>query len=136
MQGKSYNSEYGKLDYSFLVLDYTQALGKQLLKLPHEIVEKDVNTPLGCTYADIIQSYCDGVRHLEGLLCPYLTKEYLDEITALGEEKTKGREHEFRFRDFQYNQKKFAALMRLCDAKGFLLGKVAGKTPLEGEEDG
>jgi len=128
-----YTSEYGKLDYNLLVLDYAQAIGKQLLHLPREVVNAALNENSGCTHADIIQSYCEAVEHFEGLLSPYHTREYNEEIDALN---TEAQAEDSECTEFDYSKEKFAALMRLCDQKGFLLGKVAGKTQLGDDDDG
>ena len=121
-------SEYGKITYDMILLEHIQNLGKQILKLPHETMLPDSNIPTGVKYEDIIKSYADGVEHLESMLAPYATETYREAVAGL-------ERSEETLELFTYAKKKYSALMRLCDEKGFLLSKIAVKTPIEDGDD-
>ena len=125
MKQMSNFSEYGKLDYQTVLMMYAQSVSMQLLKLPHEVMDTNLSAPVGQTYVQIIQSYCDSVVQFEMLLKPYHTEEYHSEVSAL--DKTD---------NFKFSQAKFGALITLCDQKGLLLQTIATNTDIEDDPYG
>lgn len=73
-----------KANVKYIVISFLHELGSQLLKLPHEMVDKDIGVT-GTTYEDITRSYCDGVEHLESLLLGLTddNKQYLSDIATI-----------------------------------------------------
>lgn len=75
-----------KANIKYIVISFLHELGSQLLKLPHEMVDKDIGVT-GTTYDDIVRSYCDGVDHLESLLLGLTddNEQYLDDVSKIKE---------------------------------------------------
>lgn len=89
-------------------------LGQQLLKLPHEMVDKDIGIT-GTTYDDIKRSYIDGVDHMESLLVGLTddTKQYLDQVKKID---TKD--------EFKIAKEKIKYLVGQADRMGIMDDKV------------
>lgn len=109
--------EFGKIPFDFVLMTYIQDINKQLAKLPHESIMQNLNEPVGTTYNDIVQSYCNMVAQLSQLLKPYWDEEYilLDRSCA----------------SFAEANTTFGCLMQLCDRRGFLFSKIRSRVSAE-----
>lgn len=118
---KGTSQDYGKVNFDFVLMTHIQDISKQLSRLPHESIIANMNEPVGTTHADIINSYCDMVQHLEELLKPYWDEEYKKEKF---EEKIK----------FVDAKRMFGCLMQLCSRNNFLFTKIRVKVSGEDSE--
>ena len=115
-----------KLDINFIVLVYIHELGQQLLKLPNEITDPNLANPVGCTYQNIVQSYCDGVDHLESMVMG-LTDDpstYKEDVAKLEGD------------DFTKAKRKIKCIISQCDRIGIMADKAiitTLDTPVEDE---
>jgi hypothetical protein len=122
-------SEYGRMNFDFILLDLIQCIGKQLQKLPNEQTDLNLREAVGVKRKDIILSYCDSVEHMEQLLKPYRTHEYIISVAKLVRPKKNDETTEI----FEYAKIKFGCLIDLCNQKQFLFGKAAQKISVEEE---
>lgn len=104
-----------KANIKYIVVSYLHELGRQLLKLPHEQLDINVNEPTGTTYNDIKRSYCDGIDHFENLLLGLSddTKQYLTDIATIKDKD-----------EFVAAKKKIKFLVALADRMGVMDDKV------------
>lgn len=103
-----------KQNIKFIVISFLHELGSQLLKLPHEMVDKDIGIT-GTTYDDIKRSYIDGIEHMESLLLG-LTDEpgqYHEDCKKIVETD-----------EFIKAKKKIRCLVALADRMGIMDDKV------------
>lgn len=103
-----------KANIKFITISFLHELGQQLLKLPHEMVDKDIGIT-GTTYDDIKRSYIDGVEHMESLLLG-LTDDYLQYQSDIKELKE--------IDEFVVAKKKIKHLVSLADRMGIMDDKV------------
>lgn len=103
-----------KANIKYIVISFLHELGQQLLKLPHEMVDKDIGIT-GTTYDDIKRSYIDGVDHMESLLVGLTddTKLYLDQVKKI---ETKD--------EFKIAKEKVKYLVGQADRMGIMDDKV------------
>lgn len=103
-----------KANIKYIVISFLHELGSQLLKLPHEMVDKDIGIT-GTTYDDIKRSYCDGVEHLESLLLGLTDdiKTYLEDVGKIKEKD-----------EFALAKKKVKCLVAQADRMGIMDDKV------------
>ena len=112
---------HGAINPAYLISKRIDRLGAQLDKLPHESVLPGYNEPTGVTYADIKQSFVDGLNFLTGMVAE------LDdpEKPILVEEVT----------DFAGAFKQFRAIMKLLNNKNMFFKRT--KTgELDVDDDG
>jgi hypothetical protein len=103
-----------KANVKYIVISFLHELGQQLLKLPHEMVDKDIGIT-GTTYDDIKRSYIDGVDHMESLLTG-LTDETNDYLSDLKKIESK--------EEFIIAKSKIKCLVALADRMGIMDDKV------------
>lgn len=60
----------GRIDANWLLSRSLDRLQAQLLKLPHEITNPQMNENMGVKYSDIQQSFVDGVNGLAAIINP------------------------------------------------------------------
>jgi len=103
-----------KANIKYIVISFLHELGQQLLKLPHEMVDRDIGVT-GTTYDDIKRSYIDGVEHMENLLLGLTdeTTTYLDDIKKIESSD-----------EFVVAKRKVQHLVSLADRMGIMDDKV------------
>lgn len=107
----------GDLNFKLIVMRQVDRIGITLSRLPHESINENYNTPMGCTYEDIQNSFHDGVRLLEQLLYPYYDREYQAQRQKLAAEVKKWKNSELS----TYFFKRYGLVMSLCARLGLLL---------------
>lgn len=117
--------DYGKINFDFVLMTHIQDCNRQLSKLPHESIIANMNEPVGTTYADIIQSYCNMVHQLEQLLCPYWDEPYQKTIRETTSESEN---------TFEKANLRFGYLMELCGRKQFLFTKIRERVPADNHD--
>ena len=108
-----------KANIKYIVISFLHELGQQLLKLPHEMVDKDIGIT-GTTYEDITRSYCDGVEHFESILDPYISDEVRKNI----------KEKDGKLATAKTNLR---VLMKVCKTLGYLIPET--RTAWADDED-
>ena len=103
-----------KANVKYIVISFLHELGQQLLKLPHEMVDRDIGVT-GTTYEDIKRSYIDGVEHMENLLLGLTdeTSTYLEDIKKIESSD-----------EFVVAKRKVQHLVALADRMGIMDDKV------------
>ena len=103
-----------KANIKYIVISFLHELGQQLLKLPHEMVDRDIGVT-GTTYEDIKRSYIDGIEHMENLLLGLTdeTTTYFEDIKKIDSSD-----------EFVLAKKKVQHLVALADRMGIMDDKV------------
>lgn len=103
-----------KANVKYIVISFLHELGQQLLKLPHEMVDRDIGIT-GTTYDDIKRSYIDGVEHMESLLLGLTdeTTTYLADIKKIESSD-----------EFVMAKRKVQHMVSLADRMGIMDDKV------------
>jgi hypothetical protein len=122
---QKFPQDYAKISFEVILMTHIQDCGKQLQKLPHEMVDPNLDRPVGQTYLDVVTSYSNMIDHLEGMLKPYHDPKYIESLKD-APDNNNAREI------FLHAKERFGHLIDLCERKGFLLQKIIALADAEG----